>query len=60
MLGRLMRGIFLLPLSIAVIVLVIIGLIDFDMLVAIAPKVIAAIVIIGVFALLAKIVFLPR
>ena len=59
-LGRLFRGILLLPLSVAVIVLVIIGLANFDLLIAIIPGLIAAIVVVGVFAIIVKRIFLPR
>jgi len=55
-----LRAIFLLPLSIAVVVLVVIGLIDFDLLVTIIPKLIAAIVVAGVFAMILKRMFFPR
>ena len=58
-LGRLLRGILLLPLSLAVIVLVIIGLINFDLLIAIIPRLIAVIVIVGVFAMILKRMFFP-
>ncbi len=60
MLGRLLRGLLILPLALAVIVLIIIGLIDFDLLVTITPKLIAAIVIVGIFVLIVKNLFLPR
>ena len=59
-LGRLLRGILLLPLSLAVIVLVIIGLINFDLLIAIIPRLIAAIVVVGVLAMILKRMLLPR
>ena len=59
-LGRLLRGILLLPLSLAVIVLVIIGLINFDLLIAIIPRLIATIVVVGVFAMILKRMLLPR
>ena len=59
-LGRLLRGILLLPLSVAVIVLVIIGLINLDLLIAIIPRLIAAIVVVGVFVMILKRMLLPR
>ena len=58
--GRLLRAILLLPLSFTVIVLVVIGLINLNLLVAIIPRLIAAIVMIVVFAMIVKHVFLPR
>jgi len=58
-LSRLIRGILLLPLSLAVIVLVIIGLINFDLLIAIIPKLIAVIVVVGAFAMILKRMFFP-
>lgn len=60
MLSRLLKGILILPLSIAVTVLIIIGLIDFDLLVTITPKLIAAIVIVGMFVLIVRRLFFPR
>jgi hypothetical protein len=48
------------PLLIAVLVLVIIGLIDFDLMVSLIAKLIVAIVIVGVFILLVKRLFFPR
>lgn len=60
MLRGLLRGILILPLSIAVTVLVIIGLIDFDLLLTITPKLIAAIVIVAIFVLIVKMLFFPR
>ena len=47
------------PLSVAVIVLVIIGLINFDLLIAIIPRLIAVIVVVGVFAMILKRMFFP-
>lgn len=58
MFRRLIRG-MLLPFSIALAVLVIIGLLDFDLLVTIIPKLIAVAVIVGVFALIVKAMFFP-
>ena len=58
-LSKLIRGILLLPLSLAVIVLVIIGLINFDLLVAIIPRLIAVIVVVGAFAMILKRMFFP-
>lgn len=60
MLSRVLKGILILLLSIAVTVLIIIGLIDFDLLVTITPKLIAAIVTVGMFVLIVRRLFLPR
>jgi len=49
----------LLPFSIALAVLVIIGLLDFDLLMTIMPKLITVAVIVGVFALIVKAMFFP-
>ena len=59
MFRRLVRGMLLLPLSIALAVPVIIGLLDFDLLMTIMPKLIAVAVIVGVFALVVKAMFFP-
>ncbi len=59
MFRRLIRGMLLLPFSIALAVLVIIGLLDFDLLMTIIPKLIAVAVIVGVFALIVKAMFFP-
>ena len=58
-LSRLLRGILLLPLSLAMIVLVIIGLINFDLLIAIIPRLIVVIVVVGAFAMILKRMFFP-
>lgn len=60
MIGRLVRGILMLPLSIAVLVLVVIGLINFDLMVSLTAKLIVAIVVVGGFFLIAKRLFSPR
>ena len=60
MLSRLIRGILILPLSMAVLVLVIIGLINFDLMVSLTAKLIVAIVVVGGFFLIAKRLFFPR
>ncbi len=59
MFRRLIRGMLLLPLSIALAVLVISGLLDFDLLMTIMPKLLAVAVIVGVFALVVKAMFFP-
>jgi hypothetical protein len=60
MLSRLLRLILLPPLLIAVTALVIIGLIDFDLLVRIIPKLIVAIIIVGVPILIMKSLLFPK
>ena len=60
MFRRLVKGMLLLPFSIALAVLVIIGLLDFDLLMTIIPKLIAVAVIVGVFAMLVKAMVFPR
>jgi len=60
MLSRLVRLILIPPLLIAVTALVIIGLIDFDLLVTIIPGLIVAIVIIGVPVLIIKRLVFPE
>ena len=60
MLSRLVRLILIPPLLIAVTALVIIGLIDFDLLVTIIPGLIVAIVIIGVPVLIIKRLVFPK
>jgi len=60
MLSRLLRVFLIPPLLIAVTALVIIGLKDFHLLSAIIPKLIVAIVIIGIPILIVKRLFLPK
>ena len=60
MMGRVVRGILMLPMSIAVLVLVIIGLINFDLMVSLTAKLIVAIVVVGGFFLIMKRLFFPR
>jgi len=60
MLSRLLRIILIPPLLIAVTALVIIGLIDFDLLVTIMPKLIGAILIIGIPVLIVKRLLFPK
>lgn len=58
--SRLVRLILIPPLLIAVTALVIIGLIDLDLLVTIIPRLIVAIVIIGVPVLIIKRLVFPK
>jgi len=60
MLSRLIRVILIPPLLIAVTVLVILGLINFDLLVTITVKVIAVIVIAGIPMLILKRLLFPK
>ena len=60
MLSRLMRLVLIPPLVIAVTALVIIGLVNFDLLMAIVPKLIVAIIVIGVPVLIIKMMFFPK
>ena len=60
MLSRLSSGISILRLSIAVAVLVIIGVIDFDLLVEITPRLIVGIVIVGIFVFIVKRLFFTK
>ncbi len=60
MLSRLLRVFLIPPLLIAVTALVIVGLKDFNLLSVIIPKLIVAIVIIGIPILIVKRVFFPK
>ena len=60
MLSRLLRIMLIPPLLIIVTALVIIGLIDFDLLVTIIPKLIVAIIIVGVPILIVKRMLFPK
>ena len=60
MLSRLLRAALIPPLLIAATVLLIIGLTDFDLLVAIIPRLIVAVVIIGLPVLVVKRIIFPE
>ena len=60
MLTRLLKGILLLPLSSAVLVLIIIGLIDCDLLVKLTGYLIVATVIVGLSILIVKRLLFPE
>ena len=60
MLSRLLRLILIPPLLIAVTALVVIGLIDFNLLVRIIPKLIVVIIIVGVPILIIKMLVFPN
>ena len=60
MLNRLLRLILIPPLLIAVTALVVIGLIDFNLLVRIIPKLIVVIIIVGVPILIIKRLVFPN
>ncbi|MCD6230826.1 MAG: hypothetical protein J7J88_03040 [Dehalococcoidia bacterium] len=55
-----MRLVLIPPLVIAVTALVIIGLVNFDLLMAIVPKLIVAIIAVGVPMLVVKMMFFPK
>jgi len=55
-----MRNVLLLILTLAVIALVIIGLLNFDLLLTITGKLIAAIVIVGLLVILGRLLLLGR
>ena len=57
---RLLLAIFVPPLLVAVTVLVVIGLRDFDLLVAIVSKLIVVAVIIGIPVMILKMIVLPK
>jgi len=58
--GRVMRSVLVLILTMAVTALVIIGLINFDLLLTITGKLIAAIVIIGLLVISVRLLFFRR
>jgi len=60
MLSKLLKLVLIPPLLIMVTALVIIGLMKFDLLIAIIPKLIVAIIIMGVPVLIAKRVIFPK
>ena len=60
MLKRLLMAIFVPPLVIAVILLVAIGLKDFDLLVVIVSKLILVAVIIGIPVMILKMIIFPK
>ena len=55
-----MRNVLVLILTLAVIALVIIGLINFDLLLTITGKLIAAIVVVGLLATAVRLLIFPR
>ena len=57
---RLLMAILIPPLLIAIAVLVLIGLADFDLLVAIVSKLIVVAVIIGIPMMILKIIIIPK
>ena len=57
---RLLLAIFVPPLLVAVTVLVVIGLRDFDLLVAIVSKLIVVAVIIGIPVMILKMIIFPK
>jgi len=60
MLGRLVRLILMVPVIIAVLVLVIIGLVNFDLMVSIVVKLVPVIVVAGAFILMFRRLILGR
>ena len=60
MLRKLLLALLIPPLLIAISVLVIIGLKDFDLLVVIVSRLIVVAVIIGIPVMILKMIFLPR
>ena len=60
MLSRLLRLVLIPPLLIAVTVLVIIGLKDLDLLVAIIPKLVVAVVLVGITIFIVKRLFFSK
>jgi len=60
MLDSVLRLILIPPLLIGVTILVIIGLINFDLMVAIAAKLIAGIVVVGSLVLIGRLLFFGR
>ena len=60
MLRKILLAILTPPLLIAILVLVVIGLKDFDLLVVIVSRLILVAVIIGIPVMILKMIFLPR
>jgi putative flippase GtrA len=60
MVRRILRGILMLVLAVPVACLVIIGLIDFDLMVSIVTRLIPVIVVIGVFGFIVKKAFFTK
>ncbi|OIP27471.1 MAG: hypothetical protein COY46_03465 [Chloroflexi bacterium CG_4_10_14_0_8_um_filter_46_9] len=60
MVRRILRGILMLVLAVPVTCLIIIGLIDFDLLVSIVTRLMPVIVVIGVFGFIVKKAFFTK